>query len=281
MSVAQAAHALGRSRWAIYKVLERGALRAYKAGPQWLIPTLEVLRIIYFHPGNRCHVWACEVAPKKFKIFPSSIGHTDDLATYTYEESLAELCPPDAGEQLAAPDAALQLQPEFRSIARQLERRDRSLQDDLVQEMSLAVLQQKRTASLKWFLYCGVYAARNYLKRERFRGGISLDQISQLAVESAALADETLVQALLDDGCPASMIEEILDCRLLFDEPEVSSLKSTQMPQSTEQGKEETKAQTSKQTNDSHEDRIKDEKKRKKKERRKKKMKKKKRMKRR
>ncbi|HYF52460.1 MAG TPA: hypothetical protein VEJ63_23840 [Planctomycetota bacterium] len=128
---------------------------------------------------------------------------------------IREFSDADTGEQLDPREAVLQLQDQFRSIARQLERRNISLHDDIVQEMSLAVLQETKKANAQWFLYCGVYAARSFLKRERSRGEIRLCDFDQLVVEAQQLSDETLVQALIDDGHSVKVIEEILDCRLV------------------------------------------------------------------
>ena len=78
---------------------------------------------------------------------------------------------------LVSPEAAAeQLQPEFRRFARILRPRDRSLQDDVTQEMSLAVLKHRRNrpvserpATLKYFLALACWRGKDYLDKERLR----------------------------------------------------------------------------------------------------------------
>jgi len=152
MSVDQAARILNRTRYALWAALERRALRGEKRGRFWCIPTIEVLRIFYASPGKRCHLWSCEIVPKKFKILSSSTRHSRDLKPYTCEDLVREFSDADTGEQLDPREAVLQLQDHFRSIARQLERRNISLHDDIVQEMSRAVLQETRKANAQWSL---------------------------------------------------------------------------------------------------------------------------------
>ena len=60
--------------------------------------------------------------------------------------------------------AAVELQPEFRSLARQLCPRDKSTQDDLVQEMSLAVLLTREPQTASTFRLVATWRATDYLR---------------------------------------------------------------------------------------------------------------------
>jgi hypothetical protein len=60
--------------------------------------------------------------------------------------------------------AAVEMQAIFRRAAKRL-RKDRHLREDLVQEMSLAVLRCRRSHSLAYFLKRGIWKAIKFLKR--------------------------------------------------------------------------------------------------------------------
>ena len=60
--------------------------------------------------------------------------------------------------------AALEMQPEFRSIARQLAPRDPSTQDDLIQEMTLAVLLINQPQTRSFYRVVACWRAIDYLR---------------------------------------------------------------------------------------------------------------------
>ena len=129
----------------------------------------------------------------------------------------------DPGEQIEPREAALRFQHEFKFMAKELARRDPYLQDDLVQEMSLAVLEETEKATESFFLWLACWRAKDFLKRERLRGGICPSKLGQLAIEAQQISDETLVQALLDEGHALKAIEEALGIKLVFDDQQRSA----------------------------------------------------------
>ena len=69
------------------------------------------------------------------------------------------------GSEVGPAEAALRLQKRFRRVARKLVLHDRHLRQDVVQEMSLAVLQCKEPHMLAWFQQLGYWRALDYLRR--------------------------------------------------------------------------------------------------------------------
>ncbi|HEY3323163.1 MAG TPA: hypothetical protein VGP72_22105 [Planctomycetota bacterium] len=69
----------------------------------------------------------------------------------------------DPGELLYPRQAAVEMLNEFRSIARQLAPKDRSTQDDLVQEMAMAALLLRQPQTRSTFRFIAAWHAQNYL----------------------------------------------------------------------------------------------------------------------
>ena len=90
------------------------------------------------------------------------------------------------------------------------------MQDDLVQEMSLAVLEYGKPASFEYLYELANNRAIDYLRYEAARGMISLSQARQasdgLAEKIASL--NAYIDELMGRGVPAEWIEEVLSERL-------------------------------------------------------------------
>jgi hypothetical protein len=126
-----------------------------------------------------------------------------------------------AGAAAASPrclhhDFAEQHQFSFRWRARQLAPGDPAMQDDLVQEMSLAALEYDKPADFDFLFELATNRAKNYLKHEASRGMLSLDAAlysrDRHAEETASL--ERLIEDLMESGVPREWIEEALGTRL-------------------------------------------------------------------
>lgn len=66
--------------------------------------------------------------------------------------------------KMAGPDAAVHMQVEFRHTARKMRPRDRHTQDDLVQEMSKALVECTEPNSLCYFRHLATSRAKDYLR---------------------------------------------------------------------------------------------------------------------
>jgi len=71
---------------------------------------------------------------------------------------------PDDDRMLLPRVAALEMQDEFRTLARQIAPRDKSTQDDLVQEMALACILAPEAKSRSCFRLLAVWRAKDYLR---------------------------------------------------------------------------------------------------------------------
>ncbi|HYG74377.1 MAG TPA: hypothetical protein VEK08_05165 [Planctomycetota bacterium] len=100
--------------------------------------------------------------------------------------------------------------------ARQLAPDDPAMQDDLIQEMSLALLEYDKPASFEFLFELATNRAKDYLKYEVTRGMLPLSQVRQmsdkLAQKLASL--NAFIEDLLKRGVPEEWIEEVLGERL-------------------------------------------------------------------
>jgi len=112
--------------------------------------------------------------------------------------------------------AAVRYQFSFGWMARRLRPEDLALQDDLIQEMSLAVLQCEKPATRKYFLDRALSRAINYLEYERVRGMVSIEEIEERPdpAELRREAFERQIDALLERGVPRKWIEQHTGLRL-------------------------------------------------------------------
>jgi hypothetical protein len=96
--------------------------------------------------------------------------------------------------------------------ARQLAKGDPALQDDLTQEMSLAVLQYEKPASFEFLFKLAENRAKNYIRYEVLRGTISLDEARRPSDAVAAKIGSlnAFIEELLRRGVPAEWIDEVL-----------------------------------------------------------------------
>jgi hypothetical protein len=113
-------------------------------------------------------------------------------------------------------DFAIQRQFSFGWMARQLAPDDPAMQDDLVQEMSLAVLEYDKPASAEFMNALASNRAKNYIKYEAMRGMVSLSEARAVTEATAEkiVSLNAFIETLLKRGVPVEWIEEVLDRRL-------------------------------------------------------------------
>ena len=100
--------------------------------------------------------------------------------------------------------------------AKQFAPGDRSLQDELIQEMSLAVLEYDKPASFEFLFELATNRAKMYLRYEARRCKLSLEQVrepSDKAAERRASLN-AFIEELEQRGVPRKWIEEVIDWRL-------------------------------------------------------------------
>ncbi len=113
-------------------------------------------------------------------------------------------------------DFAEQHQKIFRRRARQLVPGDPALQDDLVQEMSLAVLEYNKSAKFELLYAIASNRAVDYLRYEAARGELSLSQAQEPGdkrTEQTARLNAS-IENLIQSGVRKEWIEEVLGYRL-------------------------------------------------------------------
>jgi len=120
--------------------------------------------------------------------------------------------PAEPSEQIEPREAAVRFQFSFGLYARRLAPFDAALRDDLVQEMSLAVLQAPNAGSRGYFLQRAWWRALNYVEYERVRGMTGLEEIEQRKErrDGVWLAFEEKMREIVERGIPYEWIEEIL-----------------------------------------------------------------------
>jgi hypothetical protein len=96
-------------------------------------------------------------------MFADDIYHAAVLDAEKPKETLSSKADPN--EEMFEPrQAAVQLQSEYQRLAAVLSPADKSMQDDMVQEMSLAALQCTKPNSRKYYMYLAGWRARDYLR---------------------------------------------------------------------------------------------------------------------
>lgn len=114
-------------------------------------------------------------------------------------------------------ESAANLQFSFGWLASKLAPDDPAMQDDLIQEMSLAVLECSKPGATKSYLIALARCrALNYLAYERLRGMLPLEAARAAADQSEArmASLDSLIEELTRSGIPPEWIEEVLGVRL-------------------------------------------------------------------
>ena len=126
------------------------------------------------------------------------------------------LLPQGKGKQQLHHDFVVQHQFSFGWRARQLAKEDPALQDNLVQEMSVAVLEHDKPANFVFLLELAGNRAIDYLRYEALHGRMSLREAqrrTQTFAEKMANLN-ALIDQLRERGIPVAWIEEVLGEKL-------------------------------------------------------------------
>ena len=102
--------------------------------------------------------------------------------------------------------AAVEMLGTFRYFARKMAPKNPSLQDDLTQEMSLAVVSCNHAANRTFFTQRAKFAAFHYLERESLRGMAGLSEVKKKPVAVAPIRDDALLRLLAMADIPVSLI---------------------------------------------------------------------------
>jgi len=93
--------------------------------------------------------------------------------------------------QIQPENAAVVLQHDFERFAGNLRRVDRALQDDLIQEMSLGVLQCTQSHTLSFFRSRALSRARDFLRMWRRKSCADWNEITQWPMAQPAVQEKS------------------------------------------------------------------------------------------
>jgi hypothetical protein len=131
----------------------------------------------------------------------------------TPDDASANSLPKKSDQKCLHHDFAAEHQFSFGWIARQLVPNDAlGLQDDLVQEMSLAVLEYGKPANCEYLLQLAANRAIDYLRYEETRGMMPLNEARGLSdsFEEKMESLRNLIDSLITRGVPEEWIDEVL-----------------------------------------------------------------------
>ena len=103
---------------------------------------------------------------------------------------------PNTNSEIPPAEAVLLLQPRFRRMARKMVK-DRHLRQDLVQEMSLAVLRCEKHNKIAWFRQLGFWRGMDYIRRVGDKPKQWLEKASRLKFKLMHDREFTRVESLL------------------------------------------------------------------------------------
>jgi excisionase family DNA binding protein len=222
ITVQQAASFLLCSEDKVLQLIREEWILGWKSGKRpWKIDSDSVKNFLFYDSINFDEL-------KKYKKWLRSCqkvaGFSPKTAISTFSNSRGK-CEaetvqtemPNGPTKLISPDEmAVKYRLKFRRYALMLVPDDRTLRDDLVQEMSLAVLEHGQPASRKFFLKRALWRAKDYIEYEKERGMISLEEIhdrpDQLAAQRASF--ENTMRGLLKRGIPPEWLEELVGYKL-------------------------------------------------------------------
>jgi hypothetical protein len=204
----QSVRNLVRGRWVAYR-----RFKGRNNKKKWRISLTSVKLYILEHSTNRDELKRYRRGKRKIKTSLEITHKTDEPILCTMKEG-----PQGKFSSPMSPgEIAVRYQSMFAGIAQHLARKDRTLQDDLIQEMTLCVLEHDKPATQSFILTHALWRARDYLKYERQRGMVSLDEIAQYAErdEAEVLDFEWKLRSLIKDyGIPKNWIETVIGMKV-------------------------------------------------------------------
>lgn len=205
-SIEDVAFILQSSVRTILRRLGTDELKGVKRGKSWFISKAALRKWIFRAIKSPDCQRTYENKNHVGIIVEQNRGQTSALNRYAYREKPDFVIP---GNLIKPRRAAIKLQGRFRRCARRLAENDRATQDDLVQEMCLAVLQCKEPANASFFMSRAKSRAYDYLDRENKRGTVRLEE-KHLAREPQAVSSPEILRLLLDTEIPAAKLREML-----------------------------------------------------------------------
>ena len=198
--------ALKTSEKTLLKRIRRGALKAQKMGVSWWIPQSALRKWILTSLGIPSGRRLCKISSTDGIISEQSDGKPSALNWYIHR---GKPTPTGAVESsmLRPRRAAKKLQRAFRNIAWRLAPMKWEVQEDLVQEMSLAVLECEQPATRSYFVHRAKSRALNYLEYERMRG---MPRMKRHPFARAPIRNEALLNVLAMAGIPVALLAQEL-----------------------------------------------------------------------
>jgi hypothetical protein len=223
--IKEAAKVLGCSRATVYRLLDEGWLKrpagwtkmdsSARVGEKSVFQLMIIDCLSHFPPKT---LKDFKNGRKNFSRLLSQIANPKCLSTIEEagstpaDGSSKSLPKNDKPHRCVNHDFAAEHQFSFGWIARQLVKVDPALRDDLVQEMSLAVLLHNEPESCEYLLQLAENRAKNFLRYEAQRGRMSLNEAQQEcpAVEAKLENLKNLIETLVQRGVPREWIDEVL-----------------------------------------------------------------------
>ena len=201
--VAEVAKALEASERTILRMLRGGVLKGTKKQKSWRVSQGSLKKWFLSALGIANTGKSCKSIENSSIKSVQSRGQVASLNRYILRETPVKA----AGRTLNPRIAVLELQGSFRYFARRFANKNPALQDDLVQEMSLAVLQCDHDANVTFFIERGKSRALDYLEHERIRGMRSLDEVKQHPFAPEPISDEALLKLMVMAGVSVATIK--------------------------------------------------------------------------
>ena len=177
-SVLEVAEVLGVSSKTIIRRIESGELGARKRRGVWRIPSSELKKWVLNRIGMLEAPKSCSTVENIGINSDKSTGQPEPLNWLVYQPEDVVYRPLTGNQDAALPfEASVTLQGKFRWFAGRMAPKDPHMQDDLVQEMSLAVLECRGTNTMSLYCARAECRAKNYLAYERLRGMKSIEDL--------------------------------------------------------------------------------------------------------
>ena len=205
----ETAQALQISKRTLIERIKRGEIKAQRIGNRWLIAKKWLRAWVFSRIASVPPARAYKEKRKLDGIISEHrSGRSTDLNWYRYREPVAVKAPV---HKLIEPyEAVVKLQGSFRYWAVRMAPKNHALQDDLAQEMSLAVLQCDGASVRGYFIQRARSRALNYLEGETLRGMVGLSEVCRWPLAPEPIQDEGLLRLLKMAGIPVRVLADQL-----------------------------------------------------------------------
>ena len=197
---------LKTSEKTLLKRIRSGALKARKMGPSWWIPQSALKKWILTSLGISSGRRICKIPSNDGIISEQSDGKPASLNWYIHRRKATPYGAVESS-MLRPRRAAKKLQRAFRNIAWRLAPGKWEVQEDLIQEMSLAVLECDQPATRSYFVHRAKSRALNYLEYERMRG---MPRMKRHPFARSPIRNEALMKVLAMAEIPVALLAQEL-----------------------------------------------------------------------